>query len=64
MKRAGQLIELPLAASPWPAGIEGRVEVSGDHHDVAGRFPSLRSGLHARGGGRVRALGFRCRTLP
>ena len=39
------------------------MEVSGYHHNVAGKFLSLRPGLYASGRGRVRFLDFRYRAL-
>ncbi len=40
-----------------------QMEVSGYHHNVAGKFLSLRPGLYASGRGRVRFLDFRYRAL-
>jgi beta-xylosidase len=40
-----------------------QMEVSGYHHNVAGKFLSLRPGLYASGRGQVRFLDFRYRAL-
>ncbi|HZX78552.1 family 43 glycosylhydrolase [Lysobacter sp.] len=41
-----------------------QMEVSGYHHNVAGKFLSLRPGVYASGEGQVRLLDFRYRALP
>lgn len=41
-----------------------QMEVSGYHHNVAGKFLSLRPGLYASGEGQVRVRDFRYRALP
>jgi xylan 1,4-beta-xylosidase len=41
-----------------------QMEVSGYHHNVAGKFLSLRPGVYASGTGQVRLLDFRYRALP
>ena len=40
-----------------------QMEVSGYHHNVAGKFLSLRPGVYASGSGSVRLLDFRYRAL-
>ena len=62
---------LPAAAGlehapQWKRGIENQRQadlVSG-HHNVAGKFLSLRPGLYAAGSGTVRFLDYRYRALP